>query len=192
MSTMTPVPKDHPLMVAWEKYKATEDYANTRKWALHDAYADGSLWAAFEKGWNGAPAELEPLRERVKELEAERDAATLNASRECQAKHVAWDKSEALEAELQQLRAELASWKEGRDAVVESAQELRRENKQLRAERDELRRVAKLTLDWLTPNPETPIKPSCMAPGRLVIDVLSAALAPEPQEPDATPGSPAL
>lgn len=48
------VPKDHPLMVAWTAYKDTEDYANTRRWAAHDAHVDGSLWAAFERGWLAA------------------------------------------------------------------------------------------------------------------------------------------
>ncbi|HEU4344033.1 MAG TPA: DUF2829 domain-containing protein [Candidatus Binatia bacterium] len=51
MPTETPIPKDHPLMVAWEAYKATPDYANTRKWASHDEHVDGSLWAAFSQGW---------------------------------------------------------------------------------------------------------------------------------------------
>jgi len=51
---MTPVPKDHPLMIAWDAYKATEDYANTRTWAGIPAHVDGSLWAAFEQGFRAA------------------------------------------------------------------------------------------------------------------------------------------
>lgn len=51
MSAMTPVPKDHPLMLAWEAYKATDEYANTKKWAAYPEHVDGSLWAAFEQGW---------------------------------------------------------------------------------------------------------------------------------------------
>lgn len=54
MSAMTPVSKDHPLMRAWEAYKQTEDYANTRRWAAHEAHVEGSLWAAFERGWRAA------------------------------------------------------------------------------------------------------------------------------------------
>ena len=51
MPTDTPLAKDDPLDVAWELYKSTEDYANTRRWALYEAHVDGSLWAAFAEGW---------------------------------------------------------------------------------------------------------------------------------------------
>jgi hypothetical protein len=51
MNVMAPVPPDSPLMIAWELYSATEAYANTRRWALHDQHVDGSLWAAFHEGW---------------------------------------------------------------------------------------------------------------------------------------------
>lgn len=40
-------------MVAWTAYQATEDYANTKRWAGHGA-TDGSLWASFERGWLAA------------------------------------------------------------------------------------------------------------------------------------------
>jgi hypothetical protein len=36
---------------AWEAYKLTDEYANTRRWALHEQHVDGSLWAAFVVGW---------------------------------------------------------------------------------------------------------------------------------------------
>lgn len=45
---------DDPRMKAWKEYSATDDYANTRKWALHDAHVDGSLWAAFITGYAAA------------------------------------------------------------------------------------------------------------------------------------------
>lgn len=54
MTAMTPCPEDHPLMIAWSAYKATEDFANTRKWALYEAHVEGSLWAAFMAGFNAA------------------------------------------------------------------------------------------------------------------------------------------
>lgn len=58
MSASAAVPKDHPLMVAWEAYKLTEDYANTKKWAVFYEHVEGSLWAAFERGWkNGGGTE---------------------------------------------------------------------------------------------------------------------------------------
>lgn len=51
---MAPVPADNPLMFAWKAYKASAEYANTRKWAGHDEHVDGSLWAAFEQGYRAA------------------------------------------------------------------------------------------------------------------------------------------
>lgn len=57
--TMAPVPNDHPMMIAWQAYKTTDEYANTRKWALHEAHVDGSLWAAFVAGFHAANAMAE-------------------------------------------------------------------------------------------------------------------------------------
>ncbi len=54
MSAMSPVPKDHPLMLAWEAHKKTEEYANSRNWAAHPQHVDGSLWALFSAGWQAA------------------------------------------------------------------------------------------------------------------------------------------
>lgn len=54
MSTATLLPADHPLRRAWEAYKASDDYPNTRRWALVDAHVDGSLWAAFAAGFDAA------------------------------------------------------------------------------------------------------------------------------------------
>jgi hypothetical protein len=51
MSVQSPVPADDPLMVAWTAYKATEEYANTKKWATSPQDTDGSLWAAFVEGY---------------------------------------------------------------------------------------------------------------------------------------------
>ena len=75
-----PCPPDSALMKAWEAYKATEEYANSHKWAT--AYipeddpdeiervresgknpwtrhmklqaVEGSLWAMFSAGWRAA------------------------------------------------------------------------------------------------------------------------------------------
>lgn len=51
MPTETPFPADHPMLVAWNAYKLSEDFQNTRKWALHEEHVDGSLWAAFIAGY---------------------------------------------------------------------------------------------------------------------------------------------
>ena len=64
MTTMTPVPSDHPLMKAWTAYKQTEGYANTQMWARHPEHTEGSLWAAFEQGWHAREsATAEPKEE---------------------------------------------------------------------------------------------------------------------------------
>jgi hypothetical protein len=74
MTAMAQVPKDSPLMKAWERYKASDEYENTRRWALHDKHVDGSLWAAFVEGWNSRPREdqleaaLETVVERLDNL----------------------------------------------------------------------------------------------------------------------------
>jgi hypothetical protein len=51
MSASAPVPADHPLMKAWEAYKASDEYASTKKWAVYAENTDGSLWAAYSQGW---------------------------------------------------------------------------------------------------------------------------------------------
>lgn len=62
----TPLHKDHPLMKAWEKYKAGPEYANSLKWArtarvedhadgaltLTYPHTEGSMWAAFSAGFD--------------------------------------------------------------------------------------------------------------------------------------------
>lgn len=75
MSDMTPVPKNHPLMIAWEAHKATPEYENSLKWAmtlsLEDRgsgvqaimhpHTEGSMWACFLAGWQakgGAPSSV--------------------------------------------------------------------------------------------------------------------------------------
>jgi len=78
MSAMAPVPKNSPLMTAWEAYKGTEDYANTRRWAKHDEHVDGSLWAAFSTGFQNAaltPEHQESWQADVNELAAARRVA---------------------------------------------------------------------------------------------------------------------
>jgi len=55
MNATTPVSKDSPLWLAWEAYTATEEYANTKRWAVVPEHAEGSLWAAFERGFAARP-----------------------------------------------------------------------------------------------------------------------------------------
>lgn len=83
MTAATPVPADDPLRVAWDAYKATPEYANSKAWALHIApivqaaapdaehkrrfeimpfeqrerHVEGSLWGAFVAGFNATKAQ---------------------------------------------------------------------------------------------------------------------------------------
>lgn len=68
--TQVALPQDHPLMLAWNKFKATAEYANTLAWALREKYDDGrqisaemrnnhvegALWLAFTGGIEDAGA----------------------------------------------------------------------------------------------------------------------------------------
>jgi len=76
----TPIHNDHPLKKAWDAYRATEDYANSKGWALQispmvqvddpdaerkrrheimpfdqrERHVEGTLWAAFLAGFSAA------------------------------------------------------------------------------------------------------------------------------------------
>ena len=63
--SMSVVPQDSPLMKAWEAYKTTDEYQNTRKWAAYTEHVDGSLWAAFCAGFAHSPSAPEsPAKEQ--------------------------------------------------------------------------------------------------------------------------------
>ena len=53
MPTEQQLEHDDPRVVAFAKYKASEEYQNTKKWAREGKPedTDGSLWAAFIAGW---------------------------------------------------------------------------------------------------------------------------------------------
>lgn len=48
---MTPVDPNSPLSKMWEEWKSSDDYANSRKWAMHEDHIEGSLWNAFMRGF---------------------------------------------------------------------------------------------------------------------------------------------
>jgi len=77
----TPCPEDHPLMLAWNSHKQTDEYKNSKHWALaiqpmiqvgdpdadrkryqlmpvdqREQHIEGSLWAVFCAGYNAAQA----------------------------------------------------------------------------------------------------------------------------------------
>jgi hypothetical protein len=51
MSAMTPISKDAPVMKAWNAHKNSDDFANSKKWAVYPEHVDGSLWATFYAGY---------------------------------------------------------------------------------------------------------------------------------------------
>lgn len=68
MPVSAKVPDDHPLMIAWEKYRASEEGVTSDKWArvlkvsepmqgqiiVEHPHVVGSLWAAFMAGFAAA------------------------------------------------------------------------------------------------------------------------------------------
>lgn len=54
MPVMQVVPGDDPLRVAWDKYKASDRYKTTKKWAAQEEHLEGSLWAVFSAGFSAA------------------------------------------------------------------------------------------------------------------------------------------
>lgn len=60
-----------PLMVAWEQFKQSESFANSRKWASHDEHLDGSMWNCFMVGFNTGT-----------EIERQRAVGIVNLARE--------------------------------------------------------------------------------------------------------------
>lgn len=88
------VGQDEPLMIAWNAYKATEDYANSRKWAEYKEHLDGSLWAVFCAGYAARDEEIrkqEPMPKGFivvsKDLLAEAIACNTDASL-AEARHI--------------------------------------------------------------------------------------------------------
>jgi len=52
-------------MVAWKEYQASDDFANSQKWARHPAHTEGSLWAAFLAGFQAATERAAMLHESI-------------------------------------------------------------------------------------------------------------------------------
>lgn len=67
-NVMQRIPDDHPLMVAWNEFKASDDYEKTKQWATAPAHTEGSLWAVFMAGWYKACALQQPASFMLKPL----------------------------------------------------------------------------------------------------------------------------
>lgn len=77
MPVMMSLPDDHPMMIAWEKYRATPEAANSDKWArtldvsepmqgqiiVGHPHVDGALWASFVAGYEAASKAARPSTE---------------------------------------------------------------------------------------------------------------------------------
>ena len=50
-NVMTPCDSNSPLMQAWKLYRKSSEYENSASWARLEQHTEGSLWAAFERGW---------------------------------------------------------------------------------------------------------------------------------------------
>lgn len=98
MNAMAPCPPDSPLMQAWERHQATDEYKNSHSWATRYIADDdpaelervresganpwtkvmkvraveGSLWAQFSAGWEYAggidPFKKPPTLTELQEL----------------------------------------------------------------------------------------------------------------------------
>jgi len=59
------VPADHPMMLAWEAYRQTDEYRHSFKWASDVQHRPGSMWAAFVAGFNAATERAASLHEQI-------------------------------------------------------------------------------------------------------------------------------
>lgn len=59
------IPKGTPLRDSWEEYKASDAYANSRRWLAVDEYRDGSMWASYCEGFMRAVEMAASLHESV-------------------------------------------------------------------------------------------------------------------------------
>lgn len=66
-----------PVMIAWKAYEASDEFANTKKHAIHPDRVDGSLWAAFLAGFLAATERASMLHESVNPAS---DAERLNGA----------------------------------------------------------------------------------------------------------------
>jgi hypothetical protein len=51
----TPMAKNDPCLIAWERFKQSDNYKNLRRWALHgEEYIDGQLWGVWNRAYFAA------------------------------------------------------------------------------------------------------------------------------------------
>ena len=59
------MPLTHPLRAAWEQYKQTDDYKNTRKWVAQPEHLEASLWSVWLAAFSAATERAASLHESV-------------------------------------------------------------------------------------------------------------------------------
>lgn len=59
-TAVTPIPADHPLMIAWSRYRTTHQYDQALRWLEHPEQREVQMWAAFMAGWEARKAS-EPI-----------------------------------------------------------------------------------------------------------------------------------
>jgi hypothetical protein len=59
-TAVTPIPSDHPLMIAWSRYRTTHQFDQALRWLEHPEHREGQMWAAFMAGWDARKAS-EPI-----------------------------------------------------------------------------------------------------------------------------------
>lgn len=70
MSTQRMVGPNEPVMVAWKRFQATEEYANAMRWGCEPTdtklgHLEGAIWAAFSMGFAARAGALETERDRL-------------------------------------------------------------------------------------------------------------------------------
>jgi hypothetical protein len=75
MSVSQACAPDDPRLIAWGKYKASPEYANSFQWAAEETHRAGSMWAAFIAGFAAAQP---PAQQQACEPVAQRYEADLN------------------------------------------------------------------------------------------------------------------
>lgn len=133
MNTMAAVPTDSPVMVAWTSYKETEEFTNSKRWVVYPEHADGSLWAAFYKGFYAAAfkasEEITALREKLEEAEKDRDQfSAIAADREGIWRDIARNSESQLSSLKEEVRGVLDS--EPTDEMIEVGEEELRSRRQ--------------------------------------------------------------
>ena len=65
MPTMSLVAKGDPMMIAWESFKASDEYVNAKSWAAYPEHLEGALWGMFVAGFCAATQRAADLHEQV-------------------------------------------------------------------------------------------------------------------------------